>query len=262
MENEKSYEQSQRTQQDTARADIAESRKPKRSSRKTLLIAAIVSVITIGALVMLRGQMDALRNGTDMPEHATSVLPESATNAKGTDIDGMTVGSSVQPEAGTSETIMRAIEGVSDRINQWFESLMTEQSSANRELSGLAVSVSTIQESITELRKGNDELKQRITEAQSKLQAIARDVRGLKIARKKKVAAQQKQAASVPPFLVDAIDLWDDGVYVAVSQNGRVAFLREGEQQSGWQVTHIDRLKSQVAFRGPEGQDYSTSLRR
>jgi len=256
MENEKSYEQSQRTQQDTARADIAESRKPKRSSRKTLLIAAIVSVITIGALVMLRGQMDALRNGTDMPEHATSALPESATNAKGKVIDSMTVGSSAQPEAGTSETIMRAIEGMSDRINQWFESF------ANREVSGLTASMSAIQESITELRKGNDELKQRISDAQSKLQAIAKDVYGIKIAGKKKAAVQQKQAASIPPFLIDGIDLWDDAVYVAVSHNGQVAFLREGEQQSGWQVTHIDRLKSLVVFRGPEGQDYSTSLRR
>lgn len=262
MENEKSYEQSQRAPQDTARADIAESRKPKRSSRKTLLIAAIVSVITIGALVMLRGQVDALRNGTDTPEHAAPALPESATKAKGADIDAMTVGISAQPEAGTTETIMRAIEGMSDRINQWFESLRTEQSSANREVSGLTASMSAIQESITELRKGNDELKQRITDAQSKLQAIAQEVRGLKIARKKKAAAQHKQAASTPPFLIDAIDLWDDAVYVAVSQNGQVAFLRVGEQQSGWQVMHIDRLKSQVAFRGPEGQDYSTSIRR
>lgn len=262
MENEKSYEQSQRAPQDAARADIAEPRKSKRSSRKTLLTAAIVSVITIGALVMLRGQIDVLHHGTAAPDHAVPALPESATNVKGTDIDGMTVGSSVQPEAGTTETIMRAIEGMSDRINQWFESLRTEQSSANREVSGLTASMSAIQESITELRKGNDELKQRISDAQSKLQAIAKDVYGIKIAGKKKAAAQQKQAASIPPFLIDAIDLWDDAVYVAVSHNGQVAFLREGEQQSGWQVMHIDRLKSQVVFRGPEGQDYSTSLRR
>lgn len=262
MENEKLYEQSQRAPQDSARADIAEPRKPKRSSRRTLLTAALVSVITIGALVMVRGQVDALHNGTDTPGHAVPALHQSATKANGADIDGMTVGSSVQPESGTTETILRAIESVSDRINQWFESLRTEQSSANRELSGLAAGMSAIQESIAELRKGNDELKQRITEAQSKLQAIAQDVRGLKIAGKKKAAAQQKQAASVPPFLIDAIDLWDDAVYVAVSRNGHVAFLREGEQQSGWQVTHIDRLKSQVAFRGPEGQDYSTAIRR
>lgn len=262
MENEKSYEQSQRAPQDSARADIAGPRKSKRSSRKTLLIAVLVSVATIGALVMVRGQVDALHNGTVTPEHAAPALDESATKAKGADINGMTVGTSAQPEAGASETILHAIEGVSDRINQWFEALRTEQSSAKRELSGLAASMSTIHESITELRKGNDELKQRITDAQTQLQAIAQDVNGLKIAGKKKAAAQQKQATSVPPFLIDAIDLWDDAVYVAVSQNGQVAFLREGEQQSGWQVTHIDRPKSQVAFRGPEGQDYSTSIRR
>lgn len=262
MESEKSYEQLQRAPQDAARADVTEPRKPKRSSRKTLLIAALVSVITIGALVALRDQVGALHNGTATPEHAAPVLPESATKVRGADIDGMSVGSSEQPEIGASETIMRAIEGLSDRINQWFEFLRTEQSSANRELSGLTASVSAIQESITEMRKGNDELKQRITDAQSKLQAIARDVRGLKVAGTKKAAAQRKQAASVPPFIIDAIDLWDDAVYVAVSQNGQAAFLREGEQQSGWQVVHIDRLKGQVAFRGPEGQDYSTSIRR
>ena len=262
MENEKSCEQSQRAPQDAMRADIAEPQKPKRSSVRTLLIAALVSVITIGTLVALRDQVDVLHNDTATPEHAAPVLPESATKARGADIDGMSVGSSEQPEVGASETIMRAIEGLSDRINQWFESLRTEQSSTSRELSSLSASMSAIQVSIAEMRKGNDELKQRITDAQSKLHAIAQDVSGLKIAGTTKAAAQQKQAASIPPFLIDAIDLWDDAVYVAISQNGQVAFLREGEQQSGWQVTHIDRLKSQVAFRGPEGQDYSTSIRR
>lgn len=261
-ENEERAVRSHDAEQNDASVDVVGQPKPRRSSRKTLLIAAIVSVITIGALVMLRGQVDALHHGTAAPEHAIPALPESGTKAMAADIDRMAVGSSVQPESGTTETIMLAIEGVSDRINQWFESLRTEQSSTNRELSGLAAGMSEIHESIAELRKGNDELKQRITDAYSQLQAIAEDVRGLKIASKKKAAAQQKQASSVPPFLIDAIDLWDDAVYVAVSQNGQVAFLREGEQQSGWQVTHIDRLNKQVALRGPEGQDYSTSIRR
>lgn len=258
MENEELSVRSHDSEQDTARAEGAEQTKPQRSSRKTLLIAAIVSVITIGALVMLRGQIDALHSGSATPEHAAPALPESVTNPRGVDsVDDNSPLTSV-----ASETIVRAIEGLSDRINQWFESVRTEQSSANRELSGLAASMSAIHESIAELRKGNDEFKQRITDAQSQLQAIADDVSGLKIAGNKKAAAQQKQAASVPPFLIDAIDLWDDAVYVAVSQKGQVAFLRESEQQSGWQVMHIDRLKGQVAFRGPEGQDYSTSIRR
>ncbi len=258
MENEKLSVRSHDSEQDTARVEGAEQSKPKRSSRKTLLIAALVSVITIGAVMMLRGQIDALDSGTATTDHAAPTIPERATNPRGVDsVDDNSPLASV-----ASETIMRAIDGVSDRINQWFESLRTEQSRANRELSGLAASMSAIHESITELRKGNDELKQRITDAQTQLQVIAQDVRGLKIVGTKKAVAQQKQATSVPPFLIDAVDLWDDAVYVAISQNGQVAFLREGEQQSGWQVTHIDRLKSQVTFRGPEGQDYSTSIRR
>ena len=155
-----------------------------------------------------------------------------------------------------------SIESLSELINQWFEALSADHSSVDRELSGLANSMSAIHESIAELRKGNEELKQRIDAAQSQLQAIAKDVSGLKIATKKQVAKQRKHVAAKPPFHIDAIDLWDDALYVAISQDGRVTFLREGEQRSGWNVTHIDRAKGQVAFRGPAGQDYSASLRR
>lgn len=254
-ENEERAVRSHDAEQNDASVDVVGQPKPRRSSRKILLIAGIVSVITISALVMLRGQVDAMNSITATPEHAMPALHVSATNPRSVD-------SVEPPTSGTPETIKLAIDRLSDRINQWFESVRTEQSRANRELSGLAAGMSAIHESIAELRKGNDELKQRITDAYSQLQAIAEDVRGLKIASKKKAAAQQKQASSAPPFLIDAIDLWDDAVYVAVSQNGQVAFLREGEQQSGWQVTHIDRLNKQVALRGPEGQDYSTSIRR
>lgn len=258
MENKNRSVRPHDSEQDTARADVTAQTNPKRSSRKTLLIAALISVLTIGALVMLRGQIDALHSGAAMPEHpatalnAHATIPESKNNIKGNS----------PPAPDASETIRRAIEDLSNRIDQWFESLRTEQSSVNHELTGLATSMKAIHESLAELRKGNDELKQRITDAQSQLKAIAEDVRGLKIAGNKKAATQQKKVVSVPPFLIDAIDLWDDAVYVAISQNGQVAFLREGEQQSGWQVTHIDRPNSQVAFRGPEGQDYSTSIRR
>lgn len=255
MENEERAVRSHDAEPNDASVDVAEQPKPRRSSRKTLLIAAIVGVITIGALMMLRGQVDALHSIAATPEQAMPALHESATNPRSVD-------SGELPMSGTPETIKRAIERLSDRISQWFESVMTEQSSTNRELTVLAAGMSAIHESIVELRKGNDELKQRITDAYSQLQAIAEDVRGLKSASKKKVAAQQKQASSVPPFLIDAIDLWDDAVYVAVSQNGQVAFLREGEQRSGWQVTHIDRLNKQITLRGPDGQDYSTSIPR
>ena len=236
--------------------------KSARSSKKTILIAVLVSVITIGALVALRGQVDSLRNDATAVEHNMAAIDKTTLNGTGADIDGVFADKDPQQISGSFEMIDRSIENLSQKISQWFDSLRGDHSSVNQELSGLANSVTAVHESIAELRKGNEELKQRIDAAQSQLQAIAKDVSGLKIATKKQVAKQRKHVAAKPPFHIDAIDLWDDALYVAISQDGRVTFLREGEQRSGWNVTHIDRAKGQVAFRGPEGQDYSASLRR
>lgn len=232
--------------------------KPARSSKKTILVAVVISVITIGTLAILRGQIDSPQEETAVVGQNVAALDKTMESGIGAGIDGMTL----PQTSGTFDTIERSIANLSERIGQWFDSLRADHSSMNQELSGLANTVSAIHESIADLRKGNEDLKQRIDAAQSRLQAIAKDVRGLKIAAKKQVAKQQKNAAKKPPFHIDAIDLWDDVVYVAISQNGRVSFLREGEQRSGWNVTHIDRTKGQVTLRGPAGQDYSASLRR
>ena len=100
------------------------------------------------------------------------------------------------------------------------------------------------------------------------LASVAEGVRAIKVTQKRKVtqhkpAARPKPApAKTPPFHVDAIDVWDDMTYVAISQAGRVAFLKSGEQQSGWTVARIDRLKGRVEFKGPHGQNHSISLQR
>ena len=236
--------------------------KPARSSKKTILVAIVISVITIGTLAILRGQIDSPQEETAAVGQNVVALDKTMGSGIGADIDATTLGKTLPQTSGTFDTIERSIANLSERIGQWFESLRTDHSSMNQEMSGLANTVSAIHESIADLRKGNEDLKQRIDAAQSRLQVIAKDVRGLKIAANKQVAKRQKSAAEKPPFHIDAIDLWDDAVYVAISQDGRVTFLREGEQRSGWNVTHIDRAKGQVAFRGPAGQDYSASLRR
>ena len=191
--------------------------KSARSSKKTILIAVLVSVITIGTLVALRGQIDSLRNDTTPVEHSVAVIDKTTVSGTGADIDEMFAGKDPQQTGGTFDVIERSIENLSERIGQWFESLSADHSSVNRELSGLVNSMSAIHESIAELRKGNEELKQRIDAAQSQLQAIAKDMSGLKIATKKPVAKQRKHVAGKPPFHIDAIDLWDDAVYVAIS---------------------------------------------
>ena len=262
MENETQVEQPDNRERNAAHEKNKVQPNSARSSKKTILIAVLVSVITIGALVALRGQVDSLRNDATAVGHSEAAIDKTAVSGTGEDIDGMFAGKDTQQSVGMFEMIERSIENLSQQISQWFDSLRADHSSMNRELSGLANSMSAIHESIAELGKGNEDLKQRIDAAQSQLQAIAKDVRGLKIAAKKQVKKKRKHVAGKPPFHIDAIDLWDDAVYVAISQDGRVTFLREGEQRSGWNVTHIDRAKGQVAFRGPAGQDYSASLRR
>ncbi len=250
MENEAQLEQSDNREQSVAHDETKVQAQRSRSSWKTILLTVVISVITIGSLAILRGQVDSPQQDAAVVEHNVVTLDKMTANESGADIDGM------------FETIGRSIESLSERISQWFDALKADHSSVNHELSGIAISMNAIHESIAELRKGNKELNQRIDAAQSRLQAIARDVSGLRIAAKNKVAKQRTHTVEMPPFHIDAIDLWDAVVYVAISQNGLVAFLREGGQRSGWTVTHIDRVKGQVAFRGPAGQDYSASLRR
>lgn len=261
MENETKSEHSSSPEKDIARESGAEHPRPVRSSRRTMLLAMVIAASTIGALAFITGLVDGPWN-TAMPVHtAVPVADGGSTNVTGEKDAGATV-KPVPALDGMFETIKRGIEDLSNRITEWFDATKADHLAMNRALSELAGSVSAINESLAELRKGNEELKQRVTEAQSRLEGIARDVRGFKTAAQRNVEAQAKRAASTPPFHVDAIDLWDDAIYVAVSQDGRAAFLREGEQQAGWQVVHIDRSKDLVAFHGPEGQDYSASVGR
>jgi len=264
MENETQVEQPDNRERNAVHEKNKVQPKSARSSKKTILVAVVFSVITIGTLAILRGQVDSPRKEAAAVGH--NVVELDKTTAAGvdadTDTDGISLGKAPQQIGRTFDLIERSIASLSERISQWFDSLRADHSSMNQELSGLANTVSAIHESVAELRKGNEDLKHRIDAAQSRLQAIAKDVRGLKIAAKKQVVKRQKSATEKPPFLIDAIDLWDDAVYVAISRGGRVTFLREGEQRSGWNVIHIDRAKGQVTFRGPAGQDYLASLRR
>jgi hypothetical protein len=115
---------------------------------------------------------------------------------------------------------------------------------------------------ITDLGNNNQNLAQRLSEATSRLETLTKAVQTLTVAKRKPIAEKQPASAIQPPFQIDAIDQWDDQTYVVVSQAGQVAFLKAGEQQSGWTLTHIDRLTGQVAFTGPAGTAYSVSVAR
>ncbi|MCP4454353.1 MAG: hypothetical protein GY809_23080, partial [Planctomycetes bacterium] len=122
--------------------------------------------------------------------------------------------------------------------------------------------IQTIKTAIADLGKSNKELGRRISETTSQLDTLAKEVRALKVVKRKPTVKHKPRPVKTPPFHIDAIDVWDDVTYVSVSQSGRVAFLNVGEQQSGWTITRIDRLKGQVDFQEPGGQIHSISLPR
>ena len=78
----------------------------------------------------------------------------------------------------------------------------------------------------------------------------------------KSVTRNKAKPVKKPPFVIDAIDVWDDVSYVAISQAGQVSFLKILDQQSGWTLTQIDHSKEQVSFKGPDDKVYTTSVQR
>ncbi|PLX61439.1 hypothetical protein [Sedimenticola selenatireducens] len=229
-----------------------------RSPTKTLLMAVVIGALTLGALVILPYPVGGQREASFNEQQAA---PEVGV-ADGNPLSGMHVGKDPSPADTAVVTIEQGIEGLSNQIRQGFDSLILEEARTNPELTHLADGIREIQVAIAALRQGNEALEQRVADTQSRLQGIAKELQGLRIASKKRAPAQRKPAASVPPFQLKTIDRWDDADYVAVSQSGHIAFLREGEQCSGWQVVRIDRHKGRIVFRGPDGQDYSVAPER
>jgi len=160
------------------------------------------------------------------------------------------------------ESMSRKLVSISGRIDRGFEAQKTNSAIVKRELSAMAASLQTIKAAIADLGESHKALGQQISETTSRLDSLTKDVRALKVVKRKPTAKHKPRPVKTPPFHIDAIDVWDDMTYVAVSQAGRAAFLKLGEQQSGWTVSRIDHLKGQVDLKGPVGQVHSVSLQR
>jgi hypothetical protein len=158
--------------------------------------------------------------------------------------------------------IDRRLASMSGRIDRRFETQQTHSTDVKDSLAAMVESVRTVKVAVTDLAENSKQLSQRLDEAISRLDTLIKDVRKRKVVQRKPTAKPKSRPAKTPPFRIDAIDVWDDVTYVAVSQAGHVAFRKEGEQQAGWTVTHIDRLKGRVDLQGPAGQDHATSLQR
>jgi len=267
MENDTDLKQPDCPKQDALHDEATDQPTSHRPSRKTILIAAVIGVVTIAALAVV---MFGNSFGPYNSDYQASLSEPSFDNAVSgiTGPTGLISEINAEPFQETihtkqaQEVLQLKLDSCIGRVDQGFDALQAGQLVMKKELPAMGEGIRVIQDAIADLRLGNEMLGQRITEIQTKLKTIAENVRGLKTPKKKSVAKKRKPVIKTPPFQIDAIDLWNDVIYVAVSHKGRAAFLKEGEQQSGWLVTQIDRLKGEVGFRGPVGQIHSVIVQR
>ncbi len=227
---------------------------PRRMAYKTVLVAVVIGILAISALwVFMIRQDGSPVYETPVTEPDAQVYEDSVAKAL--------------PAAKTDpvvESISRKLVSMSGQIDRSFEVQQINSTVVRQEFTAMTKNIQTIKAAIAALGETHKKLGRKISAGLSRLDALAKDVRALKVVKRKAKAKAKRKPRPVktPPFQLDAIDVWDDVTYVAVSQAGRVAFLKTGEQQSGWTVTRIDHLKGQVDFRGPAGQVHSVTLPR
>jgi len=224
----------------------------RRIAYKTVLAAVVIGILTISALWMFvipqEGSQDnaTLATAPDMRVHETTL-------SNGLQVAG------IEDQIGK---IDRRTTSISDRIDQGLEAQQNQSAAVKNQLSGMSQDIQAIKVTIADQRESHQELSRQINDAISRLDTLIKETRAPKVVKRKLSARQKPRPVKTPPFQLDAIDVWDDLIYLATSQAGRVAFLKTGEQQSGWTVTRIDRLKGEVNLQDPAGQVHSISLPR
>ena len=225
---------------------------PHRVAYKTVLVAVVIGILTISSLwVFVARQADNPANVTVVTGPDNQVLED--TKAKGFETEQF------ENQYGI---IDRKLVSLTGRIDRGFESQQTHSSEVKRDHTIMTESLQNISEAIAALGESSRELSRHTSKSTSRLDALVKDVRALKITKRKSEVRHKPRPVKHPPFHIDAIDMWDDLIYAAVSQAGQVAFLKSGEQQSGWTVTRIDHLKGQVDLKGPVGQIHSVLVQR
>ncbi len=217
---------------------------------KTVLIAVVIGIIAICLLLIIL-QVNSPSTDPLMTELDSQVQAEYEVNGSKDKKHG--------EENGAFDLSLYSLAG---SIDQGFQANKADSSIVKSELAEIDKDLQGIKVALSNLGDNNNELRQLVSDTALRLDAISSQVKALKAVKRKPATKSKPRLAKVPPFHIDAIDVWDDMTYVVVSQAGQVAFLKTGDQQSGWTLTQIDRLKGQVKFQGPAGQVHSVSLQR
>ena len=252
MKSEKQPDQSISSDEDVNPENSGVKPAARRIAYKTVLAVVVIGILAISILwIFVIPREGSQANASLVPESDMRVHEASVSN--GLQVAG------IEDQIGK---IDRSMTSITDRIGQGFESQQNHSAVVKNQLSNMTQDIQAIKVTIADQRKISQELGRQINEAISRLDTLINETRAPKSVKRKPSARQKPRPVKTPPFQIDAIDVWDDLTYVATSQAGRVAFLKSGEQQSGWTVTHIDRLKGEVNMQDPAGQVHSITLPR
>jgi hypothetical protein len=252
MQNETHREQSTLPDEETIRKEGVMHPIARRMPYKTVLAAVVIGIIVISLLWLL-----VIRNEGNPSINPMLTEPDLQTQA-----DAEASGLKLTRSEDEYGAIDRRLVSMLDQYDRGLQAQQTNNSDVKRELTVMTEGLKELKVLISGLGKSNKEIGRHVSETTAQLKTIAKEVIALKVVKRKPITKPKARPAKIPPFHIDAIDVWDDVTYVVVSQAGRVAFLKQGERQSGWMITHIDRLKGQVEIQGPAGQAHSVSLQR
>ena len=224
----------------------------QRMAYKAVLAAIVIGLVTIIALwVFTILQKENPGHVAMMTEPHSQVEEES--EEKGVELARI---------ADQYDQVDRKLVFLSDRIERGFEGQLNHSSEVREGYSVLADRIQAIDLAIAKLGDSHTERDRRIGETTTRLDIIANEVKVLQDVKRQPAIPHKPTPVEPPPFELEAIDIWDDVTYVAVSKSGRTTFLKTGEQQSSWTVMRIDHRQGKVDFKGPAGQIHSASLPR
>ncbi len=228
------------------------------STKKTMLAVAAIGIVTVASLPAVLDTVHVNEKDPVITEQKDPV-PQNA-QAQDEEDGDLARARQVQPQTESFDSIKKLVAGQSAQLNRQLDMVQAEQATMTDTLAGLAAVLSTVPESVLKLRERHDSLAQDLETMQLQLQGIYAEVQEHRTSARP--ADTPAQSMIRVPFNIEAIDSWDDTLYVAASQQGHFAFLREGEKRAGWEVMQIDASRGVVTLRDPAGQDHTVSVTR
>jgi hypothetical protein len=215
----------------------------RRPPKAFLLLAFALTALFIGGVIAILSD----RPGDDSdsaPLPVAQPMPAIANETDSIDRKIATLERRLE-ELGT-ELALRNTE-TTKRIDEQAESLRALQEQ---------VSASPVVERIAAVERSFSETQEELAKRMAALELSLKELR----AAAKPAAPKRPQPAL--PFELVSVDTWDGVPYAALSHEGRIELVRQGQSRAGWTVQLIDASRGLVLFRSPQGRAIERSVGR